>query len=130
MDPAKVQHQADIQELAYIDLDNPDPRKGYILDVKQYQEPTSLKTTADGLTVLIPQPTNDPADPLNWTHRRKHVMLAVIIACTFLPDYACVTGSVTLIPQALYVHFLLLFTPTLLKAPQFLDRDSPMSILY
>jgi hypothetical protein len=40
---------------------------GYILDIDQLPESErNVKTAADGKTVLIPQPTDDPNDPLNW----------------------------------------------------------------
>ncbi|KAL8998443.1 MAG: hypothetical protein Q9169_002480 [Polycauliona sp. 2 TL-2023] len=76
-----------------------DDSEGYILDVNQIGPDLSTKTASDGQTVLIPQPSDDPNDPLNWNQARKHVVLAVIIACTFLPDYGSATGAITLIPQ-------------------------------
>ena len=74
--------------------------KGYILDVNQLGPNISTKTAPDGQTVLIPQPNDSSDDPLNWSQAKKHTVLAVIIACTFLPDYGSATGAVTLIPQA------------------------------
>lgn len=59
-----------------------------------------LKTASDGRTVLIPQPSDDPADPLNWSQLRKCLVLLVISCTAFLPDYGSGTGAVTLIPQA------------------------------
>ncbi|KAJ5465294.1 Major Facilitator Superfamily protein [Penicillium daleae] len=59
-----------------------------------------LKTASDGKTVLIPRPSDDPADPLNWSQLRKCLVLLVISCTAFLPDYGSGTGAVTLIPQA------------------------------
>ena len=80
-----------------LDLDMHD---GYILDVNQIQDGKPPKLAADSRTVLIPQPSDDPNDPLNWSQTKKNIVLAVVSACTFLPDYGSVTGAVTLIPQA------------------------------
>ncbi|KAL8896562.1 MAG: hypothetical protein Q9192_003029 [Flavoplaca navasiana] len=64
-----------------------DDSEGYILDVNQLGPNASTKTAPDD-------------DPLNWSQAKKHTLLAVIIACTFLPDYGSATGAITLIPQA------------------------------
>ncbi|KAL8785942.1 MAG: hypothetical protein Q9213_003091 [Squamulea squamosa] len=81
-------------ELQYDDSD------GYILDVTQIRPDLSTKTARDGHTVLIPQPSNASDDPLNWSQTKKHIVLAIVCACTFLPDYGSVTGAITLISQA------------------------------
>lgn len=60
----------------------------------------NLKTAKDNHTVLIPQPSDDPRDPLNWSPVKKHVILFIISFAAFLPDYGSATGAVTLIPQA------------------------------
>ena len=81
-------HEGETQVSSDIHLDN-DSNKG-----------AAIITTSDGHVVLIPQPTDSPDDPLNWGVIKKHVGLAVVIACSFLPDYGSVTGAVTLVPQA------------------------------
>lgn len=92
-----VRHMAD--ESA--ELEN--ATKGYVVDAKHFGEVDDghLKTAADGHTVLIPQPTEDPNDPLNWTFRKKNTILAVIAFLAFLPDYGSSMGAVTLIPQSM-----------------------------
>ncbi|BCS26716.1 putative MFS transporter [Aspergillus puulaauensis] len=82
-----------------IDLEQLGEREGYVLDTALAQH-EGLKTTPDGKTVLIPQPSESPNDPLNWSSFRKHLILIVISAAAFLPDYGSATGAVTLIPQA------------------------------
>ena len=62
-----------------------------------------LKTAHDGKTVLIPQPSSDPNDPLNWSPVKKHVTLLVISVVAFMPDFESSLGIVTLLPQAVYV---------------------------
>jgi hypothetical protein len=88
---------------AEVDLDRIGEENGYIVDVSLIQDKTlveRLKLAPDGHTVLIPQPSDDPQDPLNWSSFKKHVILIIISATAFLGDYGSATGAVTLIPQA------------------------------
>ncbi len=51
----------------------------------------SLKITEDGI-VLVPQPSDDPRDPLNWSWYKKHsVFLALLPGC-FLTDWVITYG--------------------------------------
>lgn len=77
-------------------------QEGYIADV-DYEHRGDLKTAKDGHTILIPQPSDDPRDPLNWGWAKKHVILFIISFAAFLPDYGSATGAVTLVPQAALV---------------------------
>ncbi|KAF2721797.1 MFS general substrate transporter [Polychaeton citri CBS 116435] len=77
--------------------------EGYVLDAGRHgSDIGDLKTTEDGKTVLIPQPTDSPDDPLNWSTRKKHTILFLISAIAFLPDFGSSMGAVTLIPQSKY----------------------------
>lgn len=58
------------------------------------------KLAPNGLTILIPQPSDDADDPVNWPWRKKHLCLLVVALAAFLPDFGSATGAVTLIPQA------------------------------
>lgn len=85
------------------DLDEIGELEGYIVDVSLVQDKAlvdRLKLAKDGRTILIPQPSDDPHDPLNWSWWKKHVTLIVISMTAFLPDYGSATGAVALIPQA------------------------------
>lgn len=73
-----------------------------------------FKLAADGHTRLIPQPSDDPNDPLNWSSTKKHLILFVIAAAAFLPDFGSATGAVTLELQAAYVLFFSSFSPDLI----------------
>jgi hypothetical protein len=73
--------------------------EGFVAKVDT-QHRGNLKTAKDGHTVLIPQPSDDPRDPLNWSPFKKHVILLIISFAAFLPDYGSAVGAVTLIPQA------------------------------
>ncbi len=64
-------------------------------------EADGLKRSSDERVVLIPQPSEDANDPLNWNKTKKHVVLAVVIGCSFLPDYGSVMGAATLQAQAM-----------------------------
>ena len=77
-----------------------DSHNGYVLDAARLSQNDAIKLSRDERTILIPQPSDDPNDPLNWSQYRKNLILALVCACTFLPDYGSVTGAVTLIPQA------------------------------
>lgn len=76
--------------------------EGYIIDIgiENGKKASGLKLAKDGHTVLIPQPSNDSNDPLNWSWAKKHLILFVVSFVSFLPDYGSATGAVTLIPQA------------------------------
>ncbi|KAK4167479.1 putative permease of the major facilitator superfamily [Cladorrhinum sp. PSN259] len=76
--------------------------EGYIIEVSDGDgaNASGLKLAKDGHTVLIPQPSDDRNDPLNWTWKKKHLILFVVSWVSFLPDYGSATGAVALIPQA------------------------------
>lgn len=74
--------------------------EGYVVDAESGE---NVKVAEDGHTRLIPQPSDDPNDPLNWSKRRKHIALFVISWIAFLPDFGSATGAVTLLPQSAYV---------------------------
>ncbi|KAF8293646.1 MFS general substrate transporter [Clavulina sp. PMI_390] len=59
----------------------------------------NLKMAPDGVTVLVPQPNDDPRNPLNWPQWKKYLVLLVVSISAILPDYGSATGAVTLIPQ-------------------------------
>ena len=75
-----------------------------VLDINELgAEGQGLQTAQDGKTVLIPQPSSDPNDPLNWNPLRKYVTLMVITVTACVADFGSAMGIVTLLPQAVYV---------------------------
>lgn len=61
------------------DLDHVGEIEGYVLDAQAGNASLRhLKTTKDGSTILIPQPSSDPNDPLNWSQTKKNIILAVV----------------------------------------------------
>ncbi|KAJ8106699.1 hypothetical protein ONZ43_g6975 [Nemania bipapillata] len=73
---------------------------GYEVDVASAEGDDTVKLAGDGRTRLIPQPSEDPADPLNWSQFKKNLILFLVAFAALLPDYGSATGAVTLIPQA------------------------------
>ncbi|OCL04421.1 MFS general substrate transporter [Glonium stellatum] len=59
----------------------------------------NLKLAKDGHTVLIPQPSADPNDPLNWSWTKKHLMLAIVSLTAFLGDYGSGSGIPLIVLQ-------------------------------
>jgi len=88
-----------------LDLDHIGETQGYVLDEATLRQQlglsadAKLKTAKDGKTVLIPQPSDDPRDPLNWPTWRKHMTLLVICIAGAMGDYGSATGAITLLPQ-------------------------------
>ncbi|CAK7200191.1 hypothetical protein SEUCBS139899_002882 [Sporothrix eucalyptigena] len=61
---------------------------------------TSLRLAANGHTVLIPQPTDDPDDPLNWSAAKKHTVLLTIAWGALVADFTSAAGSAPIFLQA------------------------------
>lgn len=59
-----------------------------------------LKTAADGKTVLVPQPSDDPSDPLNWSWWKKHAVFIALLPGCFLSDWLITQGVPLFVPQA------------------------------
>lgn len=74
--------------------------EGYVVDVDSEDADAGLKVAKDGHTRLIPQPSDDPNDPLNWSWWKKHIILLVISWTAFTPDYGSAAGAAVLITQA------------------------------
>ncbi|GAA5843797.1 hypothetical protein JCM3766R1_000545 [Sporobolomyces carnicolor] len=51
-----------------------------------------LKTAADGKTILVPQPSDDPKDPLNWSATKKGLILAILALAAFGGDFQSGAG--------------------------------------
>ena len=89
-----------------LDLDHLGETQGYVLDEAILRRQlglsadAKLKTAKDGKTVLIPQPSDDARDPLNWPTWRKHVTLLVICMAGAMGDWGSAAGAITLLPQA------------------------------
>jgi len=46
-----------------------------------------LETTKNGKIILIPQPSSDPDDPLNWSWMKKHTVLLALLLPSLLTDW-------------------------------------------
>lgn len=91
LEPAGVENVTELHEFKN--------NEGYVIDATD-PEHANLKRARDGHTILLPQPSSDPNDPLNWSRMKKHLILIIISMAAFLPDYGSATGAVTLLPQA------------------------------
>ena len=96
---------AEGKEMAMVQVDElQEALDGYVLNPALYPDNArGLKTTSDGKYVLIPQPTDSPLDPLNWSPRKKTITLVIIAYIAALADYTGGTAIITVIPQAAYV---------------------------
>ncbi|OQU99449.1 hypothetical protein CLAIMM_05080 [Cladophialophora immunda] len=97
-------------ELEYADAKESPPEgpiarpEGKIYLTTSAAQTNSLKFAKDGHTILVPQPSDDPNDPLNWTSFKKHTLLIIVSLSAFLPEYGSSIGAVTLLPQAQEWH--------------------------
>ena len=89
-----------------VDLDRAaETGDGYVLDEATLRQKLGLaadvplKKSKKGV-VLIPQPTDDPEDPLNWTALKKAAILLVLGVNAATSDYSAATGASALLPQA------------------------------
>ncbi|EXJ79022.1 hypothetical protein A1O3_08523 [Capronia epimyces CBS 606.96] len=95
--------------VATVDLDRIGETQGYVLDEAKLREQyglapnVPLKKSKKGV-VLIPQPTDDPDDPLNWPAWKKGLILVVLAVNACTSDYSAATGASALIPQAQEWH--------------------------
>lgn len=89
MDPS-VDEQSEKHLDNIVDLDALGEREGYVLNAELgHADTRHLKTSRDGRTILIPQPSDDPNDPLNWSQTKKNLIL-LVVSCTgtSFPTYA------------------------------------------
>ncbi|KAG8170048.1 hypothetical protein KVR01_000793 [Diaporthe batatas] len=63
----------------------------------------AVKVTDDGI-VLIPRPSDDAEDPLNWSFSRKSVNLAILFLGLFVGFAAPFCGQLNLLQQAALYH--------------------------
>lgn len=91
-----------------VDLEEIGEKEGYVLDEEHLRrdlnipDDTKIKLAPDGRTVLIPQPSDDPQDPLNWPSWKKTMVLYIVSLTAFTGDYGSAIGGITLLPQAQY----------------------------
>jgi hypothetical protein len=64
------------------------------------EEVRAIQRTKDGKIALIPQPSDDPADPLNWSWSKKHQMLVALTFSALLTDWGMTWGTTLFEAQA------------------------------
>jgi hypothetical protein len=70
-------------------------------DTSSIEDTKELRTTKDGKTVLIPQPSDNLADPLNWSWSKKHQVLVALTFSALLTDWGMTWGTVLFEAQAM-----------------------------
>ncbi|KAF4975664.1 hypothetical protein FZEAL_7554 [Fusarium zealandicum] len=108
MDKPQVDHVSDSEKAHKLDGVDAIPREarveaGVLLTVDG-AEGTSLRLAKDGHTVLLPQPTDDPNDPVNWSSTKKHLILFTVAWAALTADFASASGSAPIILQAMEWH--------------------------
>lgn len=53
-------------------------------------------------TILLPQPSTSPHDPLTWSWRKKHLMLFIVAFTGFLADFCAASGIPLIQVQGVY----------------------------
>jgi hypothetical protein len=76
-----------------------------------------------GGIVLIPQPLDDPGDPLNWPFRRKCIIIATLSVAMFAGYAAPFCGQLNLMQQAI------LYRKAVVEITYFVRKD-PVSERY
>jgi hypothetical protein len=100
-----VEGEKPVTHTTTIDLERVGETQGYVLDEAQLREKlglapdVSLKKSRKGV-VLIPQPTDSPEDPYNWSPLKKGLILLVLAVNACTADYSAATGASALLPQA------------------------------
>ena len=70
----------------------------------RYSKCATSPTNNNAQTVLIPQPTSDESDPLNWPWSKKHIMLLIVALSGFCGDFGSGSGVPAIIPQSVAWH--------------------------
>ncbi len=89
----------------HIDLERLGEQHGYALDETVLKQQLGLPANAvlkkDSTgRVLIPQPSDSPLDPLNWSPWKKRSILIMLAIAAFTCDYSAATGASALLVQA------------------------------
>lgn len=106
---SSAEAEKSVPKSAAVDLDRVGETEGYVLDEAKLKAKlglapdVALKKSSKGV-VLIPQPTDDPQDPLNWPRWKKSAILLVVAVNACTADYSAATGGSALLPQAQEWH--------------------------
>lgn len=99
----EIPKPADIQETT-IAIDAEKNESVYRVDSKEGgssgTDVKEVRTTKHGKTALIPQPSDDPLDPLNWSWSKKHTVLIALTFSALLTDWGMTRGTTLFEAQA------------------------------
>ncbi|KAJ7511591.1 MFS general substrate transporter [Mycena galericulata] len=68
------------------------PEKGSIAADSSHEEEAFVKLDHKGLP-LIPQPSDDPEDPLNWSRPQKYIIVCIVSLVAFFGTFALATSN-------------------------------------
>ncbi|KAI7781835.1 hypothetical protein LA080_014325 [Diaporthe eres] len=69
--------------------------------VSEVPTESGLRIREDGHIILVPQPTDDEMDPLNWSWSKKHLILLTVAWSAFCADFTSAAGSAPIILQSI-----------------------------
>ncbi|WZH46689.1 major facilitator superfamily domain-containing protein [Fusarium acuminatum] len=109
-----LSHDEKSDESRVVDKFPPEARAeaGVLLEVEG-AEGTSLRLAEDG------HPTDDPNDPLNWSSRKKHLILLVVAWAALTSDFTSAAGSAPVILQAAEWH----------RSPNSVNHNNSINVL-
>jgi hypothetical protein len=106
IDTAKSDNSAFSEEVpptpSHVDIETTEKNDGlYLVKEQGPGAAGGLKLAKDGRTVLIPQPSDDDEDPLNWSWLKKHKALFALLLPSLLTDWGMTWGTTLFEAQAI-----------------------------
>jgi hypothetical protein len=106
IDTAKSDNSAFSEEVpptpSNVDIETTEKNDGlYFVKEQGTGAAGGLKLAKDGRTVLIPQPSDDDEDPLNWSWLKKHKALLALLLPSLLTDWGMTWGTTLFEAQAM-----------------------------
>lgn len=101
LDPEKAASSGNVPMTSTAVVDEgKEAEEGYTLDAALYDD-SNLKLADDSHTVLIPQPSDDPEDPLNWPRKKKLAIVLTMSTIAFLPEFGPAVGIPAIVLQSM-----------------------------
>jgi hypothetical protein len=99
--PVSTDKESYVEETSQtVDVEK-DASAGGAYIVSEVADAQGLKTTKNGKIILIPQPSSDPDDPLNWSWVKKHTVLLALLLPSLLTDWGMTWGTTLFELQAI-----------------------------
>jgi hypothetical protein len=85
-------------------LEDPHPSMEASTDLKQVPTQASVEMDGTDYREILPRPSNDPNDPLNWTWTQKHVVLLLVAVMAFQTPFDAASPASGFLEQAVAFH--------------------------